>query len=118
MTNEEHTEVAKAIIAQMGGRPALKLMINAHDFLALDNAPDGGLRFTFSGGEATHCEIRCRLDEYDMRLYRKTPIDQVLNGAEPIVTVFETAGIPDVALKGVFEEATGLCLTVPRIIFR
>lgn len=94
--------VAETIIQQLGGQSRLRVMVNAKDFVATDN----GLMFRFSGCRKAN-KVRITLnsmDTYDVEFFKIKKF------------TFETAAkfehIYNVDLKAVFEDETGLYLSI------
>jgi len=95
--------VATTILQQMGGAGRLKLMINAHDFIA-DTI---SLTFKFSGSKkakAVMIKYDCAKDLYDMIFFR--------NLREHAYESDKIEGVYNDQLQPLFYDFTGLYLTI------
>ncbi len=106
-TTEEQQQISQIIIEQMGGFGRLEAMIAAKNFMTTDDPV--GLRFQFSGSKkANICKITLLAsDTYKFELFKYT---RVKYAHCPVV--YEVEGVYDDMLKSVFEQETGLYLTL------
>ncbi len=104
---EEKIQITNTIINQMGGLGRLVAMVGASNFITTDNP--AGLRFQFSGSKkANICKITLLAsDTYKFELFKYT---RVKYAHCPVV--YEVEGVYDDMLKSVFEQETGLYLTL------
>ena len=101
------SEQAQITIEQLGGTRALHLMTGAHTFVY---GEDRGVSFKFKGSDkANYVQIRLKHDTYSMQFMKLRRYE-----AE---TVAQFEGVYVDMLQELFEETTGLTLSVPRIAF-
>lgn len=112
VNREQAMEIARIILQQMGGH--LKAMVGASDILALngEHYPTGGLQFTFKGNRKMN---KCLIildasDTYTVQFwncrFNKRTFDATMD------KVAEFGGVYNDMLIGLFEETTGLYLTL------
>ncbi len=105
MTNESvGMEIARTIIAQMGGQGRLKAMVGATNFVSTNR----GVMFSFKGSKiANKIDISLTsLDLYDIKFYKIN----MRNLADSIIPVEEVEGVYNDMLVEIFEKTTGLYL--------
>ena len=108
-TDKEKIEIANTIIRQMGGAGRLKAMIGAKDIYALDS----GVQFRFMGSKKAN---KVKIDYTPDDLYTMTFIKvgrlnkKTFDIKVDTVETFE--GIYNDQLKPIFEETTGLYLSL------
>lgn len=94
--------IAATILATLGGNK-LVAMVGANGFLNLEN----GLQFKFKGSRKSNC-VRITLDTaqdlYTVEFFKIKGFD--------VEATSKHTGLYDVALKGTFERATGLSLSL------
>jgi hypothetical protein len=97
-------QLAKTIIDQMGGQGRLKAMVGAHTFLH----GSGGVTFQFKGSSKFNtCVVKLdAMDTYTMKLGKYD------RGTGDYEVKAEFEGLYCDMLKSVFEEATGLRLSL------
>lgn len=108
MNKEEAAQIALTTIDHLGGVKALKTMVNARNFSCDDS---GTLSFWISGNKQMNF-VRVKLNGND--LYDLEGLYVTVKGAK---TVAEETDIFCEDLKEAFERLTGLCLTIPNVIF-
>ena len=95
-------QIAKTIIAQMGGAGRLSRMINAQNFLATDN----GVQFKFMRGaanKANRCAVELDADDtYTFKLSR-------VHGLK-VTDIYKVSGVYFDQLVTLFEGQTKLAL--------
>lgn len=106
---EKRIEVADIILSQVGGRKALCLMTGAHSFCLLEESRLG-VSFKFKGSrKANYCKITLNsMDTYDVEFGKLSKFKYK--------TVKKVDGAYNDMLPSLFEETTGLFLSIPRII--
>ena len=98
-------QVANDILAQLGGANRLNLMTGAYNFVDLGN----GLSFRIKNQRANFIKVTVSgLDLYDLEVGRIRGMDYKV--------VFEESGLYNDMLKPAIEKATGMTLTMPRIV--
>lgn len=105
MTNENAgMEIAKTIIAQMGGMGKIKAMTGATNFVSTNK----GVMFSFKGSKvANKVDISLTpLDLYDVKFYKIN----MKNLEKSIIPVEEIEGVYNDMLVEIFEKTTGLYL--------
>jgi len=105
MTNESAgMEIARTIIAQMGGQGRLKAMIGATNFVSTNK----GVMFSFKGSKiANKVDISLTpLDLYDVKFYKIN----MKNLEKSIIPVDEIEGVYNDMLIEIFEKTTKLYL--------
>lgn len=110
-------DVAKIIADQLGGTGRLKMMIGARDFFSMpdDVAEFGGLQFSIPYPKINKIRISLNAqDLYDVELGRVRRV----GGRLTYKVVSTHTDVACDALAGVLERATGLCLSVPKVIFK
>ncbi len=109
--SEEDVAVANTIIEQLGGMRALKLMVAGYQF-GYDRE-QRTLKFRFKGSEVANCvEITLNPDDlYDLKFWRITGSSRGLR----CELVQEFSDYYWASLISIFEETTGLVLTVPTV---
>lgn len=109
MDKETRRQVAMEIARQMGGQGRLKAMVNARDWLILE---DGGLQFTFSGKRGMNkCLVHYNADDtYTMEFWycklNKRTYDYTMDLKKSFEHIYFDMLIP------LFEETTGLYLSL------
>lgn len=94
-------QIAETILAQMGGINRLRAMIGVKIFIALEN----GVQFKFPAGRGINfVKIVLRNDLYDVEFGYARGMDYKVKA--------EQQGVYADQLKGVFEEATQLYLSL------
>ncbi len=104
---EEKIQITNTIINQMGGLGRLVAMVGASNFSSLTGL-DLGVSFHFKGSRKVNiCQVTLLpLDTYKFELFKfnRRTFDCPL--------VYEVKGVYEDALIRIFEEQTGLCLTL------
>jgi len=108
MNKAEALNIAMTTIAHLGGAKVLHTMVNARNFAHSDN---GAISFQISGNKQMNF-VRVKLNGND--LYDLEGLYVTVKGAK---TVAEETDIFCEDLKEAFERLTGLCLTIPNVIF-
>jgi hypothetical protein len=103
-TSEERAQIAKTIIAQMGGTGKLRAMVNGRQFLILD----AGVQFTFSGKRGMNkCVVKLTpADTYDIEFWYINARKGTCDKKEEYLDVYEDM------LIDLFEKTTGLYLSL------
>jgi hypothetical protein len=97
-TTEERQEIAKTILAQLGGNH-FRVMTGADKFVALES----GLSFSFKGSRvANHCRVTLRGDLYDYEFFKYSPSKGTCTPVKKYEHVY------DDMLQPLFKEVTGL----------
>ncbi len=107
-TTEQQQQISHTIIEQMGGFGRLQAMVSAKHFMTTDDPV--GVRFQFSGSKkANICNITYEpgQDTYKFELLRYT---RVKYAHCPVI--YELEGVYADMLKPIFEQETGLYLTL------
>lgn len=108
-TDKEKMEIAQTIINQMGAGGRLRAMIGAKDILALD----AGVQFKFmlsKGGNKVVIELTPD-DLYNMTFYKVGRLNKKTWDI-PVKEVAKFEGVYNDQLKPIFEETTGLYLSL------
>ncbi len=104
---EEKIQITNTIINQMGGLGRLAAMVGASNFSSLTGL-DLGVSFHFKGSrKANICQVTLLpSDTYKFELFKfnRRTLD--------CPVVYELEGVYDDMLKPIFEEQTGLCLSL------
>jgi hypothetical protein len=106
-SKEEQTFIAETILSQLGGH--LKAMIGAYNVFACE---EGGLVFRFkarASNGSNHCKVTLVNDLYTV------VFTSVRGSSIKVKGTFED--IYNDQLRKLFERETGLCLTMPIILF-
>jgi hypothetical protein len=105
LSKEEHTQIAKTIMEQLGGG-RFTMMVGAKDYMALSNTDLGGLQFGLKRSPGVKCNrVRITLnamDTYDVKFIRynsRSMKEEVLN---------EVEGVYFDQLQTIFTQNTGL----------
>ena len=98
-TPEQQQEIAKNILAQLGGNH-FRVMTGADKFVALES----GLSFSFKGSRvANHCRVILTPDDlYDFEFYKYSPSKGTCTPVKKYEHVY------DDMLQPLFKEVTGL----------
>lgn len=104
MNTQEHRDVATEIYRQLGGNK-FKVMTGAHNLVALDNTPYGGLQLRFKGSRKANCirVIVDAMDTYTVEFWRLTR--RIESNPGP-AKVYE--GVYNDMLRDIFTSFTGL----------
>jgi hypothetical protein len=111
------SDIAKTIVAQLGGRGRLTAMVNAKHFYSMEpmqgSGDIGGLTFQFSGcRKARVCHIWLEgSDTYRIELIKPATNRQIIEGKGDKVA-FKQSMVYAESLKAIFEQQTGLCLSL------
>lgn len=100
-TREQNMEIARTILAQLGGRQA-QVMMGMQNMVAVDN----GLQFKFKGCPAYNCLriILNAMDLYEVTFFKLRKFSIVDD------LVVDNVHVED--LRGLIEEKTGLYLSL------
>jgi len=103
-TKSEREQIAKTIIAQMGGTGKLSAMVNGRQYLILE----AGVQFTFSGKRGMNkCVVKLTpADTYDMEFW------YINARTAKCVKKAEFKGVYNDMLIDLFETTTGLYLSL------
>ena len=107
ISQEEQSQIAKTIVAQLGGFGKLQAMVGAYNIIYLS---EGGLKFNFKGSSrANTCIIKLDFatDTYDVEFWKISKSARV----EPKMVADDSMIYFDQLISN-FEEVTGLCLTL------
>lgn len=108
-TDNEKIEIANTIIRQMGGGGRLKAMVGAKDIYALDS----GVQFRFMGSKkANKVVIDYTPDDLYKMTFLKVGRFNKKTYEIKVETVETVEGVYNDQLKPIFEETTGLYLSL------
>ena len=104
-SKEERLALANEILSILGGANRLNVMTGAYNFLVIDN----GVSFRIKNPKANYIKITVSgLDLFDLEVGR-------IRG-DKYTVVAEEKGLYDNMLKSEIEKATGMTLTMPRVV--
>lgn len=110
MATQQELAPADIIAQQLGGQRKLKLMVGAKDFFSDDNG--NTLVFNFKSSKANYVRITLNsMDTYDVKFQKIGRLNKKTFEV-PVKDVAEYNGIYHDQLMDIFEEVTGLYLTL------
>ena len=111
-TRDEQIQIANTIIQQLGGYGRLKMMTGFKDHYAMES----GLQFSISRNHRQINKIRITLNSMDLYDMIFMSVRKKRNSWDFITTVKdEFNGVYADQLPELFEQATGMYLSIPQI---
>lgn len=110
-TDSELTDIATAILDQMGGYRSIQIMAGGKAFAVPDRAPGVCVKFKLRGRNGVNMVsvILTPMDVYSVRFY---------SSGKTVKTVSEFENVYGDELKALVESETGLCLSIPQFAKR